>query len=97
MGSSNTPKLVQLTIDGREIEVEEGTTILEAARRLEIRIPTLCHVEGFEPSASCFICAVQIDGQDLYIHWINVRSENVEEATQHISQRFEWFLHKIFE
>lgn len=33
----------------------------------------------------------------LYVHWINVKSDDVEEATQLISQRFEWFLHKIFE
>ena len=33
----------------------------------------------------------------LYVHWINVQSEEVEQATQLISQRFEWFLHKIFE
>ena len=33
----------------------------------------------------------------LYIHWINVKSDDVEEATKHISQRFEWFLKKIFE
>ena len=40
-----------------------GTTILGAARKLGIAIPTLCHVEGFEPSASCFLCAVQIEGR----------------------------------
>ena len=33
----------------------------------------------------------------LYIHWINVKSEDVEEATRYIAQRFEWFLRKIFE
>jgi len=33
----------------------------------------------------------------LYVHWINVRTDDVEQATQLISQRFEWFLHKIFE
>ena len=55
--------MVTLTIDGRETSVAEGTTILEAARGLGIRIPTLCHVEGFPPSASCFLCAVQIDGR----------------------------------
>ena len=33
----------------------------------------------------------------LYIHWINVRSEDVEQATKYIAQRFEWFLKKIFE
>jgi formate dehydrogenase major subunit len=57
--------MVRLTIDGQEIAVERGTTILDAARRLGIRIPTLCHVDGFEPSASCFLCAVQIEGREV--------------------------------
>jgi formate dehydrogenase major subunit len=55
--------MVRLTIDGREISVQEGATVLDAARRLGIRIPTLCHVENFPPSASCFLCAVQIEGR----------------------------------
>ncbi len=33
----------------------------------------------------------------LYIHWINVKSEDVEQATQIIAQQFEWFIQKIFE
>ncbi len=33
----------------------------------------------------------------LYVHWINVKSEDVEEATEHIAKKFEWFLAKIFE
>lgn len=37
------------------------------------------------------------DDGDLYVHWINVRTDDVEKATQLISQRFEWFLHRIFE
>jgi formate dehydrogenase major subunit len=55
--------MVRLTIDGRATQVEEGRTILEAAHGLGIRIPTLCHVENFPPSASCFLCAVQIEGR----------------------------------
>jgi formate dehydrogenase major subunit len=55
--------MTKLTIDRREICVEEGTTVLEAARRLGIRIPTLCHVEDFPPSASCFLCAVEVEGR----------------------------------
>ena len=55
--------MVKLTIDGREALVDDGTTILDAARSLGIRIPTLCHVEEFLPSASCFLCAVQIEGR----------------------------------
>jgi len=55
--------VVRLTIDGRDVRVEEGTTILDAARALGIRVPTLCHVEEVEPSASCFLCAVEIEGR----------------------------------
>ncbi|MCP3960972.1 MAG: FAD-dependent oxidoreductase [bacterium] len=54
---------ISLEIDGREITVTPGTTILTAARALGIRIPTLCHVDGLEPSASCFLCCVQVEGQ----------------------------------
>lgn len=55
--------MVQLTIDQQPIEAEEGTTVLAAAERAGIRIPTLCHVKGIEPSASCFVCAVKIEGR----------------------------------
>ena len=54
---------VSLTIDGRALVVEPGTTVLAAARRLGIEIPTLCQVEGLEPAASCFLCAVQVEGR----------------------------------
>ena len=57
------PVMVTLEINGRKIEVEEGTTILEAASNAGIRIPTLCKVENFPPAASCFLCAVKIEGR----------------------------------
>ena len=52
----------RLTIDSREVQVPEGSTILEAARVLGIRIPTLCHLDGLEPSVSCFVCVVKVKG-----------------------------------
>jgi NADH dehydrogenase/NADH:ubiquinone oxidoreductase subunit G len=55
--------MVTLTIDNRRVSVEPGTTICRAAERLGILIPTLCHVPGIEPAASCFMCAVQIEGR----------------------------------
>lgn len=55
--------MITLTIDGRQVSVAEGTTVLEAAGQLGIRIPTLCHVPGLEPASSCFVCAVQIEGR----------------------------------
>jgi multicomponent Na+:H+ antiporter subunit E len=33
----------------------------------------------------------------LYVHWINVKSEDIQQATEHIARKFEWFLEKIFE
>ena len=55
--------MVTLTIDGRRVSVEAGATVLDAARWLGIRIPTMCHVPGIQPAASCFVCAVQIEGR----------------------------------
>jgi formate dehydrogenase major subunit len=55
--------MIRLTIDGRKVAVEPGTTILGAAEWLGIRIPTMCHVKGIEPASSCFVCAVQIEGR----------------------------------
>ncbi|MHC4778102.1 MAG: 2Fe-2S iron-sulfur cluster-binding protein [Planctomycetota bacterium] len=47
----------KLTIDGREIEVGRGATILDAAEDLGISIPTLCHGKGLPPVSSCMLCA----------------------------------------
>jgi ferredoxin len=49
----------KLTIDDRPVEVPAGATILDAARQLGIDIPTLCYVEGYEPSTSCQVCLVR--------------------------------------
>ena len=54
----------KLTIDHRDVEVPPGATLLEAARRLGIEIPTLCHLDGFRPSTSCMVCVVKVVGPD---------------------------------
>jgi len=53
-------KLTNLTINGQKIEVEEGTTVLEAARQLSIEIPTLCYHKALSPYGSCGVCIVEI-------------------------------------
>lgn len=53
-----------LTIDGRSVEVPAGTSVLGAARRLGIDIPTLCYLEGYEPSTSCQLCMVKLRNPD---------------------------------
>jgi predicted molibdopterin-dependent oxidoreductase YjgC len=54
--------MVRLTIDGREIDAEEGTTVLRAAEAYGIEIPHLCYDERLEPIASCRLCLVEVDG-----------------------------------
>jgi len=54
----------KLWIDNQEVEVPDGATILEAAEKLGIDIPTLCHMKGLEPNTSCFVCVVKVDGGD---------------------------------
>lgn len=57
--------MIHLTIDGEPIEVKEGTTILEAAKLLNVHIPTLCHHEDQAVKAVCRICVVEVEGQKL--------------------------------
>ncbi len=49
-----------LTIDNKPVEVPEGATILDAARKLGIDIPTMCFLASCKPSASCMVCVVQV-------------------------------------
>jgi len=52
--------MVTLTIDGREVQAEEGTTILDAARDNNIYIPTLCSNDAVIPYGACRLCLVEI-------------------------------------
>ncbi len=53
-------KTIHMTIDGRPVEVEDGKTVLEAAKQLGIEIPTLCHHPELRPAGFCRICMVEI-------------------------------------
>lgn len=54
--------LVKLTIDGREVEVPAGTTILDAAKKAGIDIPTLCYHPDLDTKAMCRVCMVEVAG-----------------------------------
>lgn len=61
-------ELCNITIDGKHISVPQGTTILEAANKLGIEIPTLCHLDlhrykMVNQTASCRICVVEVEGR----------------------------------
>ena len=54
--------MVHLTINGIPVEVEEGTTILEAARKINIDIPTLCFLKDINEVGDCRMCVVEVEG-----------------------------------
>jgi NADH dehydrogenase/NADH:ubiquinone oxidoreductase subunit G len=55
--------MIYITVDNRELEVEEGASLLQACLDNRIYIPSLCHIKEIEkPSASCRLCFVEIKG-----------------------------------
>jgi NADH-quinone oxidoreductase subunit G len=54
-------EMVKLTIDGRAVEAEKGTLIIEAARQSGIEIPSFCYYEGLTLQAACRMCLVEVD------------------------------------
>ncbi len=54
--------MVSVTVDGQKVEVPKGSTILEAAQKAGIKIPTLCHHEDLKVNAMCRICVVEVVG-----------------------------------
>lgn len=88
--------MAKITIDNQEVIVNEGTTILEAAKSLGIEIPTLCHHEALAPYGACRLCLVEIitsKGSKLntactYPAWDGLRvetnSDKVKEARRFI-------------
>ena len=91
---------ILLQIDGKEVEANEGMTILDAARSVGIFIPTLCHHEKLEPYGACRICVVEAETrgrtnlvaaclhlveQDLVV---KTRSERVDKTRKILLEQF---------
>ncbi|MGM0509025.1 MAG: NADH-dependent [FeFe] hydrogenase, group A6 [Fusobacteriota bacterium] len=61
--------MLNITIDGKDLQVEPGSTILSAAKELDIDIPTLCHLDLKDTgivnkTASCRVCVVEVEGRN---------------------------------
>jgi len=54
--------MIKLTIDDKTIEVQEGTTVLEAAEAAGLYVPTLCHHPQLTPYGGCRLCMVEVEG-----------------------------------
>ena len=55
--------MVSLTINGRRVQAPEGTTIMEAARLVDIQIPHLCFLKDINEIAACRVCCVEVEGE----------------------------------
>ena len=55
--------LIALTIDGQEVKVKRGTSILQAARQIGIDIPTLCFLKEINEVGDCRMCIVEVEGR----------------------------------
>ena len=56
--------MVNLKIDGKATQIEKGGTILDAAEKIGIRIPTLCYLKKVSPTGACRICVVEVAGAE---------------------------------
>lgn len=55
--------MVRITIDGQLAQVPAGTTIMEAAKAVNVKIPHLCYLKGINEISACRICCVEIEGE----------------------------------
>jgi len=62
MADQQSPQTVTLTIDGREVTVPKGTTLLRAAEAIGIKVPHYCYHPGLSTPAMCRICLVEVEG-----------------------------------
>ena len=56
--------MVNVTINGQKISVPEGTTIMEAADQVGIKVPHLCYLKGVNDIGACRVCVVEVEGTD---------------------------------
>ena len=61
--ASDSTELVTLEIDGKEITVPAGTSVMRAAMELGVQVPKLCATDSLDPFGSCRLCLVEIEGR----------------------------------
>ncbi|KAF0220406.1 MAG: molybdopterin [Geobacteraceae bacterium] len=88
--------MVSLTIDGKNTTVARGTTILDAASTVGIKIPTLCWLQKVSPTGACRVCAVEIEGVERPMTACNTPvKEGIKVTTQ--SERLSAIRRKVTE
>jgi formate dehydrogenase alpha subunit len=81
--------MINLKIDGKDVQIASGATILDAAEQLGIKIPTLCYLKKVSPTGACRICAVEVEGADKTMTACNTRAVDgmvVTTQSEHLSK-----------
>ena len=74
--------MINLTIDGVQVSVPAGSTVLEAARKANIHIPTLCYLKDVNQIGACRVCVVEVKGmKNLVPACVHPISEGMEVFT----------------
>ena len=81
---ANETNMVNLKVNGMDVTVPEGSTILEAARTLGIEIPTLCYLKKINEIGACRICVVEVNGKKLQAACVFPVSEGMEVQTNNL-------------
>lgn len=68
--------MASITINGTKVKVKKGTTILNAANELDIRIPTLCFIKEINEIGFCRICVVEVEGEQDLVSACNTEIKN---------------------
>ena len=55
--------MIKLTVNGRDVELEEGATLLDATKAIGAHVPTLCHYPGLPAHSVCRMCLVEVEGE----------------------------------
>ena len=69
-------RLVKLSVDGQDVEITDGATILDACRFLRIDTPTLCQLDNLTPVNVCRVCVVELEGSRVLVPACSRRVED---------------------
>ncbi len=70
------PDKINLSINGIQIEVDKGAYVLDAIKKANIKVPTLCNVEGLSPTGACRMCVVELEDSGKLIPSCSFPAEN---------------------
>jgi predicted molibdopterin-dependent oxidoreductase YjgC len=68
--------MIEITIDGNAVRIEEGATLLDACRRAAVETPTLCYLENLTPVNACRVCVVELEGSRALVPACSRKAEN---------------------